>query len=269
MAKPIDEITAVMLYYGRRIVAEEAVESFLRQTYPHKHLLIINTHPDPIWFEKEYPDVEVHNIIPDTFGNLNAKYNYALANVKTNWWAPWDSDDIWLPWHFKNLAENIPKMRKSRHPRKLGVPRSYFSQDNKILLIGWQMWGDCIFETLDKDGNLYAVCDENDTDNCDRQLTLNKMWNRHWLRPAEYPLSFIFRWHPKGHASLVKDDRSKKYHASLREKMYAIRNKEPFRPHWERDYVKDVEEFLKKKPLPQTTKYAINYYEVLQPNSKE
>jgi GT2 family glycosyltransferase len=112
--KEAAEITALMLYYGRRSLAEEAMESFLRQTYPHKCLLIVNTHPDPVYFEQEYPNVTVHNLAPDYFKNLNAKYNYALKQVETNWWAPWDSDDIWLPWHFENLVKIIPS--KSQAP---------------------------------------------------------------------------------------------------------------------------------------------------------
>ena len=79
------KITAVMLCYGRKALAEEAVESFLRQTYMRKRLLIVNTHPDRIWFEDEYPNIEVHNIHPDPFENLNEKYNYAFDQIRTPW----------------------------------------------------------------------------------------------------------------------------------------------------------------------------------------
>lgn len=239
-----DTITALMLYYGRRNVAEEAIESFLRQTYPHKRLIIVNTHPDPVWFEEDRPEIEVHNIIPNTFANLNAKYNYAFTQVKTRWWAPWDSDDIWLPWHWQNLADNIKNLKESTYPGKVGINKSYFAKNNVIKAIGWQMWGDCIFETFDKDGNRYPKCDQNSPDNCDRQIVF-KGWNRFWIRPPAYPISFIFRWHDSGHGSTVTGEEGPTHHAKLREKMYAIRNSEPFKPHWDRDYVKDVEEFEK------------------------
>ena len=78
------EITALMLYYGRKNLAEEAIESFLRQTYPHKRLVIVSTHPDGVHFETDYPEIEVHNLPPDAFENLNEKYNYAFSQIRTN-----------------------------------------------------------------------------------------------------------------------------------------------------------------------------------------
>jgi len=250
------EITALMLYYGRKNLAEEAVESFLRQTYPYKRLIIVNTHPDKVWFEEDHPNIEVHNIIPDTFENLNAKYNYAFSQIKTNWWAPWDSDDIWLPWHFENLAANVPNLIKSKFPGKVGINKSYFAKNNVIMTVGWQMWGDCIFESMDGNGNLYPHCDEKNADNCDRQIIPQK-WNRYWITRPTYPLSFIFRWDEDGHGSSELGYKGLEYQAKLREKMYAIRNTEPFRPHWNKDYVQEVENFnksprkyyLKEKPL--------------------
>lgn len=247
MTKPIVEITALMLYYGRRNLAEEAVESFLRQTYPHKKLIIVNTHPDKVWFEQEQPDIEVHNIIPDTFDNLNEKYNYAFSQIKTNWWAPWDSDDIWLPWHFENIVANIKYMKGGPDPKKIGIPKSYYSFNNVIQKIFWQLWSDCIFETLDSKGNLYPHCDDKIPDNCDRQIVLDKQWNRHWLKSSQYPLSFIFRWSKKEHGSSITGENALKNQANMRKKMYAIRNKEPFRPHWDRDYVQDARDFEAKQ----------------------
>lgn len=236
----MNKITCFMLYYGRKDVAEQSMESFLRQTYPYKKLLIINTHPDPVWFEKEYPDVEVHNIIPDTFKNLNEKYAYALSRVKTNWWAPWDSDDIWLPWHLENLAAYISKVPQKRLPRKIGHPRSYFmlGKRNQIR-IGWQMWGTSIWETFDRNGKLYATCNPEIVENCDRQITFQK-WNRYWLDTDENPISFIFRWRRP-----IDENRSYKLgqegvvrEKQLRDKMNKVSLKESWRPHWAVDYIK-------------------------------
>lgn len=235
------EITALMLYYGRRNVAEEAVESFLRQTYPHKQLVIVNTHPDPVNFEQDHPNIEVHNIIPDTFENLNEKYNYAFSQIKTNWWCPWDSDDIWLPWHFENLAAGIPR-KKGESPLKVGIKTCYFANDNVIHKIGWNMWGNCIYESMDNKGNLYPGCDSTIAENCDSQILLKKDWTRCWLKQ---PRSFIFRWDQKSHGSayMKKDGADLEYHKRCRAKMYAKRNAEPFRPHWDRDYVQEAEAF--------------------------
>jgi len=232
------EITALMLYYGRRNLAEEAVESFLRQTYPHKRLLIVNTHPDPVHFEQDYPNIEVHNCNPDSFDNLNEKYNYALRNVKTNYWCPWDSDDIWLPWHFENIVAGIPEQRITRYPRKVGLPKCYFSEDNVINRIGWNMWANCIYEVLGKP----PQCDDTIPGNCDGQILFMK-WDRKWLRKS--PKSYIFRWSQAPHGSAHLGDEALAYHAKCRNKMNAIRNTEPFQPHWGRDYVRDAKDFDK------------------------
>lgn len=255
------EITALMLYYGRRNVAEEAVESFLRQTYPHKRLIIVNTHPDPVHFNQERSEIEVHNIVPDPFENLNAKYNYAFSQIKTNWWCPWDSDDLWLPWHMENLAGNIPHGRHE-DPWKVGVTKCYFHINGKFDRIGWNMWSNCIFETMDSQGRLHPKCDASLARNCDSQILLDVPWTRCWLL-NKHPKSYIFRWDQSGHGSAVTGDDGPAHHAQCREKMYAIRNDEPFRPHWDHDYVAQVEEFNSKHDW-RKSKYAKN-----QPTPKE
>lgn len=241
------EITALMLYYGRRNLAEEAVESFRRQTYPHKLLVIVNTHPDPIWFEDEHLDIEVHNLQTDSFASLNEKYNYAFRQIKTNWWCPWETDDIWLPWHLENLVENVPNLKESPFPGKVGVRKSYFAGDNVINRVGWNLWTACIFETFDKEGHLYPSCDETSTDNPDKQITMRKQWNRYWLDLKKFPLSFIFRWDQGPHASAVIGEKAVDHQRRLQAKQNAIRTPEPFRPHWDRDYVQDVKDFSERQ----------------------
>jgi len=248
----IPEITALMLYYGRRSVAEEAVESFLRQTYPHKKLLIVNTHPDPVHFEQDYPQIEVHNITPDTFANLNEKYNYAFSQIKTNWWCPWDSDDLWLPWHFENIVSQIPEGQHP-HPLKVGLAQCYFRINGAIERVGWNMWANCVWESRDADGNLHPKCDATLAKNCDSQILTNIPWTRHWLDLRKYPKSYIFRWDQTPHGSAVTGEEGLAHHAKCREHMYAIRNTEPFRPHWDHDYVAQAKEF-DNQPTPKEQK---------------
>jgi glycosyltransferase involved in cell wall biosynthesis len=227
-----------MLYYGRKAVAEESLESFLRQTYPYKKLVIVNTHPDPVHFEKDYPQVEVHNVMPGTFKNLNEKYLYALNQVKSPWWSPWDSDDIWLPWHLENLADYIKNTKMNGLPRKIGITRSYFMLGKqKKIEIGWQMWGDCIWESFDKEGNFHAKCDPDNIENCDRQITFQE-WDRHWIS-KEKPISFIFRWSTNEieHRSARLGKEGVDREAELRNDMNKVEHKEPWRPHWKEDYI--------------------------------
>lgn len=246
----MNEVTCFMLYYGRKAVAEESMESFLRQTYPHKKLIIINSHPDPVWFEKEYPDVEVYNKNNKDFENLNAKYMFALKQIKTPWWCPWDSDDIWLPWHLENLM--AAETEGNGLPKKVGLAQTYVmcrDGDNpKRIGVQGQMAGGCVWETFDKDGKLYPFIDPKSTDFWDRQV-IQQEWDRHWLDMKANPLSFIFRWYinkqykPEEeifHRSKKVHKKGLEYEKQLRTQMNKISLKEPWRPHWEEDYVEKV-----------------------------
>jgi glycosyltransferase involved in cell wall biosynthesis len=234
-----------MLYYGRKEMAEESMESFLRQTYPNKKLLIVNDHPDPVVFEKEYPNVKVYEMKPNAFKNLNEKYNYAFSQIKSEYWCPWESDDIWLPWHLENLVKNIPQ-EKTEYPKKVGTPKSYFCIDNEIVKIGWQLWTGSIYETFN--GNkIYPHCDDTKDENCDTQILFSK-WTRNWLWQSKgWPISLMYRWHENGHASRKDVGDKIKYQEGLKRNIHSIPIKEPWRPHWKKDYVKEVEKFNKEK----------------------
>ena len=242
-----NQVTCFMLYYGKKSVAEESIECFLRQTYPHKRLVIVNDHPDPVYFEKEYDNIEIHNIEPYVFQNLNEKYNFALSQVKTKWFCPWDDDDLWLPWHLENLVANIPNVTPNELPMKIGYPVSLYGLDNKITKYGWQMWGDCIFEVNGHlDGGCKFRCNDKETTNCDRQTVYMNKWNRYWLRIKDYPMpSFIFRrFTGVDNASLWLGKKALEFRKKMYEKIVNTPLKEPMRPHWDRDYVKDTEDFM-------------------------
>jgi hypothetical protein len=249
-------ITALMLYYGRRNVAEEAIECFLRQTYDYKHLVIVNTHPDPVYFAEDEPQIEVHNMHEDCFENLNAKYNYAFKQISTNFWTPWDSDDIRLPWHMANLAAGAVDAYTT-HPIKVGVKTCYFADDNVITRIGWNMWGNCIYESHDRYGNLYPKCDPQNPENCDSQIMLKTKWTRIWV---DLPRSLIFRWDQLQHASAFKGQEGLEYHEKCRAKMNARRFDGPMKPHWDKDYVAEAKAFEAKEESHGTVQKKTSNY---------
>lgn len=241
-----------MLYYGRKAVAEESMESFLRQTYPDKKLLIINSHPDRVWFKKDYPNVEIQNKKDSDFANLNDKYMYALRQIKTSWWCPWDSDDIWLPWHLENLMQAAIEVKKKVNPSipiKMGTKQSYIMSRNgknpKRIGVQRAMAGACVWETFDKDGNLYPYIDSTKTTFWDRQV-LSQKWHLYGLK--DKPMSFIFRWYNNDqyvdgdilHRSKIISQPGMVYEELLKNKMYSIEHKDPWYPHWDEDYVAKV-----------------------------
>jgi glycosyltransferase involved in cell wall biosynthesis len=84
---------------------EEAIESFLRQDYAHKELLVLNDCPgqDLIC---DAPNVFVINF-PRRFRTLGEKLNAGIALAQGSIIAPWNDDDIMLPWRISKSLEKL------------------------------------------------------------------------------------------------------------------------------------------------------------------
>jgi glycosyltransferase involved in cell wall biosynthesis/Sec-independent protein translocase protein TatA len=84
---------------------EEAIESFLRQDYPNKELIVIN---DCLGQELicDEPGVCVVNF-GERFPSIGDKQNAAVALARGELIAPWDDDDISLPWRLSFSVERL------------------------------------------------------------------------------------------------------------------------------------------------------------------
>lgn len=103
----MEMVSAVCLAYDlpRRLdVLEEAIESFLRQTYPIKELVIVNDTPG-MTMECDAPGVRVINVPPCEF--LGQKYNSGVEEAKGSLICSWDDDDISLPWRMSLSVEQL------------------------------------------------------------------------------------------------------------------------------------------------------------------
>jgi len=232
-------VTCFMLYYGRYDVAQESVESFLAQTYPNKKLMIVNTHPDPVYFEEDFSsyEIEIHNL-PNPQMNLHDKYTWALQHIDTQWCMAWDSDDIFLPWHIENLVANISKVPQNGRPKRIGELYRFASNHNAIRGFGGRLWQMYIFEP-------YELKDVEHPEVHFGTFAKPK-WDEYLIDQTKYPLSFIYRWGmniPHGSERATKEERDEHSRES-REKYSAIPLKKPFRPHWKQNYLEDVRSFL-------------------------
>jgi glycosyltransferase involved in cell wall biosynthesis len=81
---------------GHQYLVEEAIESFLRQDYPNKELIVLNDCPGQE-LVCEAPGVRIINV-PERFPSLGEKHNAAIAAARGELIAIWDDDDISLPW---------------------------------------------------------------------------------------------------------------------------------------------------------------------------
>jgi glycosyltransferase involved in cell wall biosynthesis len=99
---------------------EEAVESFLRQTYPNKELIVLNDCPDQELF-CDAPGVRIINVAA-RYSSLGEKYNAAIAMARGALIAPWEDDDISLPWRLSLSVEQLGEATYFN-------PRSYWFWD--------------------------------------------------------------------------------------------------------------------------------------------
>jgi len=140
-------ITVVLTTFGRsQELLEEAVQSFLLQSYPDKKLLIVNIHPTPVIFD--HPEVEIHNIEP--FEYYGQQAHYALSQIDTPLWSVLDSDDIILLWHLKNLHKNYKALRMLG-PIQVGHKKMLVSSGNELLEPRNPNWTCYLYDALDKD----------------------------------------------------------------------------------------------------------------------
>jgi glycosyl transferase family 2 len=85
-------------------LVEEAIESFLRQTYPNKELIVLNDCPGQELI-CDAPGVRVINL-PERFPTLGDKQNAAVRLSQGELIAFWD-DDVNLPWR---LAFSVDRL---------------------------------------------------------------------------------------------------------------------------------------------------------------
>jgi hypothetical protein len=84
---------------------EEAIECFLRQTYPNKELVVLNDCPEQE-LVCDAPGVRVVNV-SERFPTLGDKRNAAVALARGDLIAPWDDDDISLPWRLSLSVKGL------------------------------------------------------------------------------------------------------------------------------------------------------------------
>lgn len=98
-------VSAICLAYDlprRQTILEEAVESFLRQTYGSKELIIVNDTPGLV-IVCDQPEVRVIDVPPCR--TLGDKYNAGILAARGELICSWDDDDISLPWRMTLSVE--------------------------------------------------------------------------------------------------------------------------------------------------------------------
>ena len=98
-------ISAKCITYGRVDTLEESLHSFLQQDYPNKEMIIVNDYPlQKLMFD--HPQVKIINL-DYTFSTIGKKENFAMEHCSGDIICQWDDDDVALPNHLSNVAEQF------------------------------------------------------------------------------------------------------------------------------------------------------------------
>jgi hypothetical protein len=82
------------------------VESFLRQDYPNRELLILNDCPKQTLYIQNAPDVRIINL-PERLLSLGDKFNFLAGMAEGELLMVWNDDDLSLPWRTKQCVTTI------------------------------------------------------------------------------------------------------------------------------------------------------------------
>jgi glycosyltransferase involved in cell wall biosynthesis len=227
------KITCLMPTYKRPPkslhLINEAVESFHRQDYPNKELIIVNDHPSHTLIYN-HKDVLVVNL-PRRCKTLGEKINFTASLAQGDILCRWDDDDICLPW------------RLSYSEQQLGEgywkPKSFWAVDDKLdrYRLEYGAFAHCMFTreawVLAKG---YAFKDIGEDQQFERHMkTVSK------VAISSMPLDkvfYLYRWNTGG--DHISGFGFKKDGYALLGGRNVSAGEFQIRPNWRKDYVKII-----------------------------
>jgi glycosyltransferase involved in cell wall biosynthesis len=99
---------------GKQWLLEEAIESFLRQDYDDKELIILNDCPQQTLI-CNFPNVLVLNL-PRRISSLGEKRNLLVSIASGSVFFPWDDDDVSLPTRVSQSIELLGEQYEYYNP---------------------------------------------------------------------------------------------------------------------------------------------------------
>jgi hypothetical protein len=221
-------------------LVEEAIESFLRQTYPNKELILLND-CGAQELVCDVPGVRVINV-RDRFPSLGDKRNAGVLLSAGELIAPWDDDDISLPWRLSLLVERLGQADY------LNSDKCWWMDSNKLRvdpLIGGGL-AKAIFRrrAFDAAGGYPSITNGEDAALERALFALGNHVDSSMVELQRCEWYYIYRW------GISQLHMSGRYDDSAYSEIGA-RPVEPGRfvlhPHWRRNYVADTRMVLQER----------------------
>lgn len=225
----------------RQHLLEEAIESFLRQDYADKELLVVNDHASQT-LVGGYPNVRIINL-SERFPTLGAKYNYAIRQATGNLICSWEDDDISLP---NRISDAVAKIGTFDYFN----PRRYWFLDGDGLHHEHPMGyaHNCSMftrEAFEKVGGYAELSGPQDADMDGKLRRLCAVAPVEYISPREW--TFIYRWGVSNLHLSAYSNTQQVYDN------YANQAKADgtfiLKPHWATDYLAMTQQHLEKHGL--------------------
>lgn len=239
------KISALCITYGRPHLLEEALESFLKQDYPDKELIIINDLPEQeLIFDN--PQVKIFNF-KERFPTIGDKRNKSVELSSGDILTSWDDDDIYLPWLLSSLVE---KFETNKELEFIQPNRSFCLCNGKIEITkGWCAHVAFTRKIFDAVGGYYSMNSGQDS-NLNKRIKETLNANKYKDIPiTDEEICYIFRWggdsyHLSGYGKDQPGQKSGFIKIEERVKSKPIEPIIHLKPHWKKDYFKITRDIL-------------------------
>ena len=223
----------------------EALESFLRQDWPDKELIICNDTPGQrLTFA--HPQVKVFNL--DRLPNLSAKIQFMIDNASGDAFCRWDDDDISLPHRLSYSAAKLGDGLEWRASNYYFDPGHYHEVDGAANSHVMSLWRR---ETLARIGGQYPPGYSGYEDQAFNRALAAAGISKSGVRIPKADIYYVYRWatgsnHLSGKGGGPADNPHQAHWDELGRKPIAV-GEYALTPYWRRNYAYQAQEAARRQ----------------------
>ena len=237
--------------FGRPNLLEESIESFLRQTYKNKELVIVNDCKEQKLIFN-HPEVKIINL-DKRINPIGKKFNFSANSCSGNILTPWDDDDIFLPWKLETIAKHLNK-------GLFHTERAFFESKPEKLVLSRNLFHCNLAMRKMKFNSIGGYLEENRR-GLDSELIykLNKEFGNFTKDIPDKEVFYIYRWSGADclHLSSISNKNAnleELYEKNILNNINFKKGEIKLNPFWKFDYEKQIKDLLKKNETNPKTK---------------